>query len=111
MAEKPVCTILTESERAGVHIVLERPLTRSDLIRVSRVISHLAESRSTLCPEVKGPEVLSEPDKSTFCSMLKSGIDAVVGEAVRMGRIERPDEFTAIIYWADRLSKEYACPR
>jgi len=111
MAEERICRVLTESERAGVSLALERPLTVPDLIRLQRIVSHLAESRETLCPEVRGPEVLPEPQKTSFCSLLKRTIDSAIDEAVRKGRIEDPDRFTALIYWSDRLRKTYSCPR
>jgi len=47
--KEPVCDILVESERAGIQLMLERPLRVAELLRAMRLISHLAETREILC--------------------------------------------------------------
>jgi len=51
MAEEPICRILRETEIAGIHLMLERPLRVADLIRLMRTVAHVAEARETLCTE------------------------------------------------------------
>lgn len=107
--EERICRILSESERAGAHLTMERPLRIPDLLRAERLIGHIADSRQTLCPTVRPEEVLPEPDKTRFCKLLTENIESVIRRAEQVGAIERPNEFTGLIYWGDRLKKAYQC--
>ena len=108
MAERPVCRIIRSTEELTASM-FERPLTVSDALRLQRIMVHLAESREKLCPEIKGEEVLPEPLKSAFCDRIRSFLESAIREVERKGRIERPDEFTRIVYYVKRLQDEYKC--
>jgi len=108
MAERPVCRVIRSTEELTASM-FERPLTVSDMLRLQRVMAHLAEAREKLCPKIKGEEVLPEPLKSTFCSRIRSFLESAVREVERTGRIERPDEFTRIVFYGKKLQEEYKC--
>lgn len=110
MAERPVCRVIRSTEQLTASM-LERPLTVTDALRLQRLMTHLAEARERLCPEIKGEKVLPEPLKSTFCSRIRSFLESAIREVERKGRIERPDEFTRIVYYVRRLQDEYKCGR
>jgi len=109
VAERRVCDIIRSTEEVAASM-FERPLTVSDALRLQRTMAHLADARRTLCPEVRGEEVLPEPLKSSFCSSLARFLESMIREVERKGRIERPDEFTRAIFYVDRLRREYSCP-
>jgi hypothetical protein len=108
--ERRICSIISDTEREGVRLALERPLRVTDLLRLERILGHLSDSREILCPTLKPEEVLPEPERSRFCDMLAKNIDSAVRAAERVGALERPEEFSSMVFWSDRLRKTYKCP-
>ena len=106
-----MCRVLTETETLGASMFVERPLSISDAIRLQRTLTHLAEARHTLCPEIKGEEVVPEPLKSTFCERIASFLESAIKDVEEKGVVERPDEFTRMVYYGKRLQEEYRCTR
>jgi len=55
-------------------------------------------------------EVLPPELKNRLCTFLKSTLDSAIKVIVEAGRIERPEEFSSLVYWITRLNKTYECP-
>jgi len=110
VGQPKICRILAEAEKRGANLALERPITVSDLLRLERLVTHLAEAREKVCPPMPPELVLPEPTRTRFCEMLTSTIEDVIRIAEEKGLIERPQEFTSLIYWGTRLKEVYECP-
>ena len=56
-------------------------------------------------------ELVPEPLKSEVCEWLKSQVESAIRVVERTGRIEDPELFTGLIYYADRLMQHLKCVR